>query len=332
MKTRYLVSALLFAATACGGKVPGGGMPGGSSGRVDPNSCGSYASTDAGAKLKLFLGAVADLDTRTQETANVVRESCIAMGKELGMSEADLGGQTKDLCAKVWTTYNDNLTVAVTGKAAFKVVYKPAVCKVDVSLTAEAAAKCEGKASADVGASCSGTCNGTCEGTCEAAGKAGTGGTSGAGQCNGTCSGTCKGECTGHADVEASAQCKAHAEAEASANVKCTEPEFSVSLDASLVVDKTKADQTLAAMQAGFPKLLAISARMDSLKAAVESTVAASSELASAGSELASSFKDQAMCVSGQIAAAANAATNIQANVSVSVEVSASASASASGG
>jgi len=324
MKTHRLVSAAFILAAACGGKVPGAGGPGGSSGKVDPNSCGSYAASDAGAKLKLFLTAVADLDTRTTEAANVVRESCVTMGKELGMAEGDLGGQTKDMCAKVWSTYNANMSVAVKGKAALKIVYKPAVCTVDVQATAEATAKCEGKASADVGATCSGTCNGACDGTCSAK--------SASGECAGTCSGTCKGSCEGHADVNASAQCEASAQAQASADVKCTEPEFSVTLDASLVVDKTKAEQTVNAMKAGFPKLLALHARMASLGAAVEATAKASAELASAGKDLASSFKDQAFCVSGQIAAAASAAANIPANVAVSVEVSASASASASRG
>jgi len=331
MSSRYLVSAFLIAA-ACGGKVPGSGLPGGGGGKVNPDSCGAYAAAEGGAKLKMFLTAVANLDARAQETADVVKASCVTMGKELGMGEADLGGASKDVCAKVWAAYNANLSVAVKGKAAFKVVYKPAVCKVDVSASIEAAAQCEGKASADIAAKCEGTCNGTCDGTCKASGTAGTGGSSGAGACNGTCEGTCKGECTGHADVNASAQCKAHAEAEASAKVTCTEPEFSVTLDASLVVDKTKAEQTLKAMQNGFPKLLSIHARLDSLGAAVTSTAAAAAELKSAGADFANAFKDQALCISGQIAAAANAAANIQANVSVSVEVSASASASASGG
>ena len=51
-----------------------------------------------------------------------------------------------------------SLKVAVKNKSAFKIKYTPAVCKINVQATAEAAAKCEGKASADVGATCSGTC------------------------------------------------------------------------------------------------------------------------------------------------------------------------------
>lgn len=342
MRTTHFLIAAVFLA-ACGGKVPGGknipgsdkvpGGMGGESGMVDPNSCGNYAGVEAGARLKFFLEAVADLQARSQETVEVVKTSCKMMGTELGMAAGDLEGETKDVCAKVWNAYNENMKVAVKSKAALKVTYKPAVCKIDVQATADIAAKCEGKASADVGASCTGTCKGTCDGQCSGsgAGKAGTGGTGGAasGECNGECKGTCKGDCEGHADVKASGQCKAKAQASASAEMKCTEAEFSVALDAKLVVDPTKAQQTVKAMQAGFPKLLSLSARLRPLQAAVATTVAAAAELKDMGPTFAQSFKDQAMCISGQIAAAASAATQIEANVSVSVEVSASASASA---
>lgn len=351
--SRFLIATVVLTLGACGGKMPGGkgvpggdklpggGVPGGlggSSGMVDPNTCGNYAATEAGARLKAFLESVADLQKRSEETVAVVRTSCVMMGKELGMTDGDFpeGMNANDVCAKVWGAYNDNMKVAVKSKAAFKVKYKPAVCKVDVGATAEVAAKCEGKASADVGASCSGTCRGTCEGKCEgaAAGKAGTGGSGGAasGQCNGQCNGTCKGDCEGHADVKASGQCKAKAQADAHASMQCTKAEFSATLDAKLVVDKSKAEQTLKAMMAGFPELLSLEARLRPLRAAVQTTVAAAAELKDMGPKFVNSFKDQAMCISGQIAAAANAATKIEANVSVSVEVSASASGSVGGG
>ena len=49
------------------------------------------------------------------------------------------------------------------------------------------------------------------------------------------------------------------------------------------------------------------------------------------GPKFAQSFKDQAMCISGQLAAAVHAATSIHANIEVSVSVSASASGSVGG-
>jgi modification target Cys-rich repeat protein len=348
--SRFLIAAVVLTLGACGSKLPGGkGVPGGdkipgggdvpgglggSSGMVDPNTCGNYAASEAGARLKAFLESIVDLQKRTEETVAVVRTSCVMMGKELGMNDGDFpeGMNANDVCAKVWGAYNDNMKVAVKGKAAFKIKYKPAVCKIDVNATAEVAAKCEGKASADVGASCSGTCRGTCEGQCSGAGKAGTGGTGGGGQCNGECKGTCKGDCEGHADVKASGQCKAKAQADASASMKCTDAEFTATLDAKMVVDKSKAEQTLKAMMAGFPKLLSLEARLKPLRAAVKTTVAAAGELKDMGPKFVNSFKDQAMCISGQVGAAVSAATKIEANVSVSVEVSASASAQAGGG
>jgi modification target Cys-rich repeat protein len=313
-----------------GGGMPGGGVPGGlggESGMVDPNSCGNYAASDAGRKLKDFLVATQQLQTTTENTVKVVRESCIILGKEIGMIEADLNGETKDVCAKVYGQVDANMKVAFKGKAALKVKYTPAVCKVNVEAEAKAAAECEGKASADIKASCSGTCSGTCEGTC--AGKAGTGGSGG--QCNGQCQGTCRGECDGHADVNASAQCKASASVKASADVQCTEPSLEITADAKLVVDKTKAEQTINGLKAGLPKIFSVKARLASLEYAAKVWASSAAELKSSAGTLATSFKDQAMCISGQIAAAAKMMGSIQANVSVSVEVSASASGSIGG-
>lgn len=349
--SRFLVAAVVVALAACGGKLPGGkGVPGadnipgggnvpgglgGSSGMVDPNTCGNYAASEAGARLKAFLEAVQSLQKQSQETVEVVKTSCKMMGKELGMTDADFsdGMETKDICAKVWGAYKDNMKVAVKGKGAFTFKYKPAVCKVNVQATAEAAAKCEGKATADIGASCSGTCRGTCDGQCVAGAKASTGGgASGAGQCNGQCKGTCKGSCEGHADVKASGQCKAKAQVNASADMECTEPELKIALNGKLVVDKSKAEQTLKALQTGLPKLLSVRARLAPLQAAVASTVSTAKELKDMGPTFVNSFKDQALCISGQVAAALDAAMSIEANVSVSVEVSAEAHGSVGGG
>ncbi len=308
------------------GKVPGG-LPGGSS-EVDPNGCGGYASIgDAGRKLHMFLEATKTLQATTTETVKVVRESCVIMGKELGMPEADMGGEAKEVCAKVYGVIDNNLKVAVKGKAAFKIVYKPAVCKVDVGLSAKAAAECEGSASANVSATCSGQCGGKCDGQCD--GKMGTGGN--AGQCQGQCKGKCEGSCEGHADVNASAQCKASAEVKATAELSCTDPELTITLDAKLIVDKSKAEQTLGALKVGLPKIFSVKARLVPLQAAVTTWVKSAGELAAESGKLAGAFKDQALCISGQIAAVAKASTQIQANINVSVSVSASASATAGG-
>jgi hypothetical protein len=311
-----------------GDKVPGG-LPGGGgeSGMVDPNTCGNYAASEAGHKLKAFLTATKDLEAQTEETVKIVKQSCILIGNEIGMTEADYKGETKDICATVYGRVDANLKAAFKSKAALKIKYKPAVCKLSVDATAKAAAECEGKASADVGATCSGVCSGKCDGTC--AGKAGTGGSGG--ECNGECKGTCHGSCEGHADVKASAQCQASAEVHASADLQCTEPELDIAFDAKLVVDKAKAEMTIKGLKAGLPKILSVKARLVPLKHTVETWAKSAAELKDMGFKFVSSFKDQATCVGGQIAAAASLIAKINVNVNVSVEVSASASGTVGG-
>lgn len=274
-------------------KLPGGhGVPnkpnvpgglGGASGEVDPNTCGNYAASDAGAKFKAFLQATKDLLAETQEIVKVQKESCLMMGHELGLNDGDMRGETKDICATVFTAYQNNLKVGLKAGAKLTIKYKPAVCKIDASFQAKAEAECAGSA------------------------KAGTGGNSGAGQC------------------------KAAAAVNASAKMECTPAELSVSADAKFVVDKSKVDMTIKALQSGLPKLLSVKARLEPLQAAVTVWGKSASELAEMGPKFAQSFSDQAMCISGQIAAVAKASTQIHANVEVSVSVSASASASAGG-
>ena len=314
-----------------GNSVPGGGnVPGGlagASGEVDPNTCGNYAAMDGGNKLRAFLQATKDLEKTTEETVQVVKQSCEMIGREMGMTDADFRGETKDICAHVYGALRDNMKVSFKGQAALKIKYKPAVCRVNVDAQAKAAAECEGKASADVGATCTGACHGRCDGQC--AGKAGTGGS--AGECNGECKGTCHGECEGHADVKASAQCRASASVKASVDVKCTEAELTVEADAKLVVDKSKAEMVIRALKNGLPKALSIKAHLEPLKGAVEVWAGAAKELKDMGPKFVNSFKDQALCISGQLAAAANLIGKINTNISVSVDVSVSASATASG-
>jgi hypothetical protein len=316
-----LAVVAVAALTACPGKIPG--IPGGGSSKVDPNTCGNYAVSDAGRKLKAFLTATAKLETRVTETAKVVKQSCVIMGEKLKMPATDLNAETDVVCARVITRIQDNLKVGLKANASLKVEYKPAICRVDMRASAHAAAECEGKADADIKATCEGRCNGTCSGGCE--GKAGTGGN--AGQCDGVCKGQCEGSCDGSAKVDASAQCRAQAEVDASLNVECSEPELKIDAEASAVVDTSKIELTLAALRDGLPQIFSVQARLRPLQAAVTTWAASAGELAASANDLAASFKDQALCISGQIAAAASMVGNIKASVNVSVEVSASASA-----
>jgi len=262
--------------------VPGG--LGGASGEVDPNTCGNYAASDAGAKLKAFLQATKDLQTTASETVKVVKQSCIMMGQEMNMSPGDLSGDdTNAICAKVFQTYHDNLKVSLKPSAKLKIKYTPAKCTVEANASAGAGAACAGGA------------------------QAGTGGSSGGGEC------------------------KAAAAVNASIHAQCTEPQLSIDFDAKMALDKSKLEMTVKAARDGLPKLLSISARIKPLQEAVEVWAKTASDLKAMGPKFAQSFADQAMCITGQIAAAANAATNIHAEVNVSVTVSASASGSVGG-
>lgn len=300
MRTRYILAATLVTA-ACGGKLPGGhsvpsSVPGsdkvpgtpavlsGQSGEVDPNTCGNYAASDAGAKLKAFLQATKDLETTTAETAKVVKQSCVMMGQEMQMAPGDLeGDDTNAICAKVFQTYKDNLKVSMKAGAKLKIKYTPAKCTVDANASASAGGACSGAASA------------------------GTGGSSGAGEC------------------------KAAAAVNASVHAQCTEPQLTMDFDAKMAVDKSKLEMTVKAARDGLPKLLSVSARIKPIQDAVNVWAKTAADLKDMGPKFVQSFSDQAMCISGQIAAAANAATHIHAEVSVSVEVSASASGSVGG-
>jgi hypothetical protein len=264
-------------------KVPAGGMPGGPAGEVDPNGCGGYAASEAGARLKAFLTATKDLQTASAEMANSIKSSCVAMGGELGMAEGDLSGDTGAVCNKVFDTYKANLKVAFKASAKLKVKYEPAVCKIDASASASGGAACSGAAAAD---------------------------NSGGG---------------------AAAQCKASGSVEASVHATCTEAKLTIDADAKLIVDKSKAEMTLKAARDGFPKIFMAAAKAKVLEEASVTWAKTAVDLKDVAPKLAQSFKDQMMCVTGQLGAVAAAVPSIQANVSVSVSVSASASGSVGG-
>lgn len=289
-----------MAMVACGGKMPGkpdmpskpdvpstpgapGGL-GGSSGEVDPNTCGNYAASDAGAKLKAFLTATKDLQTAAAGTVVKIKAGCAAMGSELGMSDADLSGDdAKAICQKVFDQYKANLKVAFKANAKLKVVYKPAQCTVQASASASAGAGCSGAAAAD---------------------------NSGAG---------------------AAGECQAAAKVEGSIHADCKPAVFTIDADAKVIADKGKAEATLKAARDGFPKIFEATAQAKLVQDAFTTWAKTAGDLKDMAPKFVSSFKDQAMCITGQIGAAAAAVANIQVNVSVSVEVSASASGSVGG-
>jgi hypothetical protein len=318
LTTRSLLAAFTAALlAACPGGGPG--IPGRGGGSVDPNKCGNYADLEGGRQLKALFEATAKLETAAKGIELEVRTGCDAMAKELGM---DTKGDTRSVCMAVLEQIKEDLKTSVQAEAKLEVEYKPAQCTVDIQAAASVAAECEASASGEVSVTCEGSCSGTCAGECDGTCEGGGGG----GQCNGQCDGVCKGECSGgcegNADVQASAECEAKAEVEASANVECTPAEFNVEAEASVVVDQGKYEKAI---------ILTVEAKVKPLKAAFEGWVVTARATAEKGKDLAQNFKDQALCITGQLAAMGSAIANIEASLNVSVEVSVEASATASG-
>ena len=157
---RFGAFPIVLLATAACSHLPGGhGLPGGS-GEVDPDSCGNYSASDAGAKLKMFLAATKALDTTLIETLKVEKQSCIMMGNELGMDPGQLAGDdTKQICTNVFAAYQNNLKVGLKAGARLDIHYTPGQCTVDASASASASGACSGGAAAgNGGAGAGGQC------------------------------------------------------------------------------------------------------------------------------------------------------------------------------
>jgi hypothetical protein len=293
---------------------------------VTPDACGKIDTTPAGRKLYAFLVASAELDKVSYELESTVFDACVKMAKELGVSSE---GKTADVCARVKTELDANLQVSVKTEKKLVTKYTPPVCTTDVSFTAGFAAECEAKASADINVqcegSCGGTCNGACDGTCSAKNAAGEC----AGQCNGTCKGSCSGSCQGYADVNASAECKASAEIRATTHTTCTPAKTEIVQQDVTVVDATKWNKAMAAINVGLPTLLTAAAKLQLVGKAMVLWIQTGASLVKASGQLAGELGSAGVCVAAQIAGVVAASTRIEASVNVSIQASASVSSSA---
>ena len=301
-----------------GGKIPGVGgktptLPGGAKLPGSDVGCGDIGTTAAGAKLKAFLEASAEVDRASAALEASVRDACRAMAKELQIS-AD--GNTKVVCNRVATELRTSLKVGVKSKTTVVTKYSPPVCKVNADFTAEVAAKCEGRAKADVkvtcNGTCSGSCNGKCAGTCEAKNAQGQC----AGRCDGKCSGNCSGSCSGSADVDGSAECKASAQARGNMKAECTEPKVDVVVDSKTVVDTSRVARAEKALKVGLPALLSANAKAKLVARSVTVWATTAKKLGASGATLVSQLGAKAVCVTADLAAAARAATQVNVRVS----------------
>ena len=315
-----------------GGKIPsiggdkGPSLPGGAKIPGNPMDCGDVGTTAAGAKLKAFVEAGAEVDKASAALEATVHDACRDMAKELGIAT---DGTTKVLCNRVATEIRTALKVGVKSKTAVVTKYTPPVCKVNADFAADVAAKCEGHAKADVKVTCSGTCSGKCEGACKGTCAAKDAKGQCAGQCDGTCSGSCSGSCSGAADVNGSAECKASASARANMKAECSEPKVDVTIDSKTVVDTARIGRVEKALRAGLPALLSAQAKAKLVLKSVKLWASNASKLAGSGSVLVKQLGAKSVCMAGELAGAAKVATQVNVRVSVSVEASASVSGAA---
>jgi len=321
----------LLAVTGCPpagtGPSGGGGRGGGGGGlAISPDACGKINTNPIGRKVYSFLVASAELDRASLELENSVAGACRRMATALGVSTA---GTTKEVCQRAATELDANLKISVKTETRLVTRYAPPVCKTEIDFAAGIVAECEARVVTDVNVTCDGQCSGTCNGTC--AGQCATAGAGGqcAGQCSGTCNGRCSGGCDGYANVDASAECKASAEIRASMRTVCSEPKVEVVRESVTIVDDSKFQKAMAAIDAGMPAILGAGKKLELAGKALVLWVQTGASLVRASGELAGQLGERGICVGGQLAAVLAASANIQARFSVSIEVSAQVSASA---
>lgn len=319
--------SLLVLTTGCPAPGPGrtGGGGGGGAG-ISPDACGTINTNPVGRKLYSFLVASAELDRASLELENTVAGACRKMADILGVPST---GTTRDVCLRASAELDANLQVSAKTETRLVTRTVPPVCTTKIDLAAGFVAECEARAVADVSVSCEGSCSGTCSGTCngtcavkDASGKC-------AGACDGTCAGSCSGSCQGYADVDASAECKASAEVRASLKTECTEPKVEVVRESVTVVDTTKFDKAMAAINAGLPDILRAGAKLNAAGKALGLWVQTGASLVKESGSLVGQLGEKGVCVAGQLAGVLAASANIQARFSVSIEVSAKVSGSA---
>lgn len=291
-----LVASLV---AACGHKLPGGG--GVPSGMPDkPNvpgglggASGEVDPNTCGNYAAVDAGAKLKIFLQATKDLEVATEETVKIVKQsCVMMGQELGMPEGDISGD---DVNGICAKVITAYQNNLKVSMKANAKLKIAYK-PAECKVDASASASAGGACSGGAS------------AGTGGSGGGGSC------------------------AAAAKVNASLKAECTPPELKLDFDAKVVVDKSKLEMTLKAMRDGLPKLLSVEARIKPIKDAVAAWAKAAADLKDMGPKFVQSFGDQAMCVSGQIAAAVNASTHIEANVNVSVSVSASASGSVGGG
>ena len=244
--------------TSCGGGLGGlggygsgsGGGTGSGGGGLSSNCRGDFGAAASAQKLEAFLLATSSFLGAAAEIEGSLGSTCLDMGSELGIPEAELRGGTplaRSACTAVSNKIRSELQ-ALRASASLRIAIhaEPPVCEVsidayggcmaecdasfdpgEVTLQCEGgeirgtcSAQCTGHCAVDVQGQCSGVCEGTCSagctGTCNGRCDGTCSATGADGQCNGSCQGQCQGTCSAGCQGGCRGQCVVSAQAECS--------------------------------------------------------------------------------------------------------------------
>lgn len=211
-----------------------------------------FGLSSAARRVSTFLSATARFASASASLDASLRQTCAAMGDELGLR---VSGDSRTTCDAVARTLREEMD-ALRTEAGLEIAIHavPPHCEVSMDAYARCAAECEvdvdpgrlelecrggyvaGQCSGectgqcDVGATaaCEGTCEGTCEGGCTGVCTGRCDGrcsaTNAAGECQGTCEGTCYGTCSAGCQGSCDGSCwaEAHAHCQGSCRGGCS--------------------------------------------------------------------------------------------------------------
>jgi len=214
-----------------------------------------WGSGEAALKLESFMIATSDFIGAAADIEDGMKNACMDMGRELGLSDDEMAGSgdvpaVKAACDAVSAKLRSEIgELSAQGSLRIAVVMQPPVCAVSVDAYASCAAECDvnvepgsvnvqceggelrggcsgscsGSCSVRASGQCSGSCEGTCQGGCQGTCNGRCDGTCSAqganGECNGACDGTCEGSCS--ASCQGSCQGECVVEASASCEGEC---------------------------------------------------------------------------------------------------------------
>lgn len=246
---------LVLMALALGGCPPGTGLPGGSgvpggggssgggsNGELSAECRGDFGTSEAAAKVETFMLATARFTRAAADLDGSLKESCQAMGRELGLGT--LSGDTRSVCDAAGNKLRDELQgLRAEASLRIEVAASPPICEVSVNayagcygecqvdvdpgevsleceggeIVGQCSAECTGSCSVEIEGQCTGSCQGTCQagctGVCEGVCEGECSATGPDGQCNGTCSGTCHGSCSAGCEGSCEGECRVSGQA-----------------------------------------------------------------------------------------------------------------------